>query len=680
MSYTKESRLTFYLLISAIASGVFTIALGTVVLTGWYTGNKILVQVLPQFVPMQYNTALGFLLCGTGMLLGIFKNRYISFAIGILLILLGGLTLFEYIFSLNIGIDELFMKHDIVVKTSHPGRMAPNTASCFVLFGGTLLFSLFSRKPAYESLYKSIIASLIFAFSIVALSGYMTHLESAYGWGNLTRMAVHTSAGFVVLSIGLLIYLWRHDIDDITTLPYWLPVPIAIGSLTVTLCLWQAHYFERNVIVDVGSNASGQPYLLPASLVVGVLFSVALSFTFYFAMVSNKRAGKIAEVNRNLASEISERKASDENYQLLVSSVKDYAIFTTSPEGIMNSWNEGVKAIKGYEADEVIGKHISMLYPEEDVKSGEIEHKLQKAKEDGECEDEGWRIKKDGSRFWANVVITAKHDKNGILIGYTKVTRDFTDRKKNEESLIKYQDHLESIVEERTKELCESQDKLISTERLAVLGRLSSGIAHEIRNPLATIASSAYFLSKKLKDADEVILRNIKRIEGEVKESTAIIQGLQDLATMEKPNKVKRDVAVIIEECLKTSMIPEGVKVDMDIQKGEFHVNVDIRQMSIMYKNLINNAVQAMDNKGSLCIDAERAEDNRVVVSIRDSGHGIKADDLKNVFTPFFGTKIKGFGFGLSICQMIIEKHEGEIDVQSEEGKGATFTVRYPLN
>ena len=680
MSYTKESRLTFYLLISAIASGVFTIALGTVVLTGWYTGNKILVQVLPQFVPMQYNTALGFLLCGTGMLLGIFKNRYISLAIGILLILLGGLTLFEYIFSLNIGIDELFMKHDIVVKTSHPGRMAPNTASCFVLFGGTLLFSLFSRKPAYESLYKSIIASLIFAFSIVALSGYMTHLESAYGWGNLTRMAVHTSAGFVVLSIGLLIYLWLHDIDDITTLPYWLPVPIAIGSLTVTLCLWQAHYFERNVIVDVGSNASGQPYLLPASLVVGVLFSVALSFTFHFAMVSNKRAGKIAEINRNLAYEISERKASDENYQLLVSSVKDYAIFTTSPEGIMNSWNEGVKAIKGYEADEVIGKHISMFYTEEDVKSGEIEHKLQKAKEDGECEDEGWRIKKDGSRFWANVVITAKHDKNGILIGYTKVTRDFTDRKKNEESLIKYQDHLESLVEERTKELCESQDKLISTERMAVLGRLSSGIAHEIRNPLATIASSAYFLSKKLKDADEVILRNIKRIEGEVKESTAIIQGLQDLATMEEPNKVKRDVAVIIEECLKTSMIPEGVKVDMDIQKGEFHVNVDIRQMSIMYKNLINNAVQAMDNKGSLCIDAERAEDNRVVVSIRDSGHGIKADDLKNVFTPFFGTKIKGFGFGLSICQMIIEKHDGKIDVQSEEGKGATFIVHYPSN
>jgi len=397
-------------------------------------------------------------------------------------------------------------------------------------------------------------------------------------------------------------------------------------------------------------------------------------------MVSNKRAGKIAEINRNLAYEISERKASDENYQLLVSSVKDYAIFTTSPEGIMNSWNEGVKAIKGYEADEVIGKHISMFYPEEDVKSGEIEHKLQKAKEDGECEDEGWRIKKDGSRFWANVVITAKHDKNGILIGYTKVTRDFTDRKKNEESLIKYQDHLESIVEERTKELCESQDKLISTERLAVLGRLSSGIAHEIRNPLATIASSAYFLSKKLKDADEVILRNIKRIEGEVKESTAIIQGLQDLATMEKPNKVKRDVAVIIEECLKTSMIPEGVKVDMDIQKGEFHVNVDIRQMSIMYKNLINNAVQAMDNKGSLWIEAERAEDNRVVVSIRDSGHGIKADDLKNVFTPFFGTKIKGFGFGLSICQMIIEKHDGKIDVQSEEGKGATFIVHYPSN
>ena len=526
-------------------------------LTGWYTGNTILVQVLPQFVPMQYNTALGFLLCGTGMLLGIFNNRYISFAIGILLILLGGITLLEYVFSLNIGIDELFMKHDIVVKTSHPGRMAPNTAACFVLFGGTLLFNLFSRKSAYESLYKSVLASLVFGLSIVALSGYMTHLESAYGWGRLTRMAVHTSAGFVVLSTGLLLYVWRSDIDNRKVLPYWLPVPIAIGSITVTICLWQALQ-SGHALMASGNDVKIDPsLLLYVTLIIGILFSFALSLTCYFAMASSKRAGEIADVNNYLADEISERRRA-------------------------------------------------------------------------------------------------------------------------EDELIKYRDHLELLVEERTRELSTSQDKLISNERLAVLGRLSSGIAHEIRNPLATIGSSAYFLSKTLKDADEVVLKNIERIESEVRKSTAIIQGLQDLATMQKPKKVRMDIVTIIEECLNNSKIPQDIKIAMDIQKNEFFVDADARQMSIMYNNIFDNAVHAMDNRGNIWIHADRTESNDIEVAIRDSGHGIKAEDLEEVFLPFYGTKTNGLGFGLSICQMIIEKHGGEIKVNSEVGKGTTFVVRYP--
>ena len=137
----KKNRLSIYLLITAISAGVFSIVLGLIVLVGWYTGNKTLIQILPVFVPMQYNTALGFTLCGTGVLLGIYNNRYITLAIGIIIICLGGLTLLEYISGLNIGIDELFMKHDITVMTSQPGRMAPNTATCFILVGSILTFS-----------------------------------------------------------------------------------------------------------------------------------------------------------------------------------------------------------------------------------------------------------------------------------------------------------------------------------------------------------------------------------------------------------------------------------------------------------------------------------------------------------------------------------------------------------
>jgi len=185
-----------------------------------------------------------------------------------------------------------------------------------------------------------------------------------------------------------------------------------------------------------------------------------------------------------------------------------------------------------------------------------------------------------------------------------------------EVQLVKYRDDLEVLVEERTKELKESQKKLLSSERLAVLGRLSSGIAHEIRNPLATIGSSAYFLSRKLKDADEIVLKNVDRISSEVRESTAIIQGLQDLATMDNPKKVRKDISVIIKESLKTADLPEEVKVAMHIQKDKYFVDADVKQMLIMYKNLINNAVQAMDNRGDIWINADKTESNCIEVSI----------------------------------------------------------------
>ncbi len=546
--------MSIYLLITAITAALFSILLGSVVIVGWQTGNKVLIQVLPLFVPMQYNTALGFVLCGSGMILGIlFNNRYVSPAIGLLVILLGGLTLLEYISGLNIGIDELFMKHDIVVKTSQPGRMAPNTATCFILFGIIISFPFFTSMSALESLYKSVLASLVFGFSVVALSGYMTHIESAYGWGNLTRMAVHTSAGFVVLSIGLLMYIWRHDINDRSVAPYWLPVPVAIGALTITVSFWQALQSR----LDPTDIITAQPYLSTVSLVIGILFSLVLSLAIHFALAFRRRTKEIAAVNINLAAEI-------------------------------------------------------------------------------------------------------------------------TERRRAEGDLIKYRDHLETLVEERTKELSESQEKLINSERLALLGRFSSGIAHEIRNPLASISSSAYFLAKKLKDADEVILKNIDRIANEVKESTAIIQGLQDLTMMDKPKKIRIDIAEIIEECLNTSKIPRDVNVAMDIEKGDFFVDADRKQISIMYKNILTNAVQAMENRGNIWIKADRIESNGVEVSIRDSGYGIKAEDMKKIFTPFYGTKTIGFGFGLSICQMVMDKHDGEIDVKSEYGKGTTFVIRFP--
>ena len=188
-----------WLRIAAAATGVLTTLLGLVVIVGWQTNNVTLVQVLPTFVPMQYNTALGFVLCGLGLLFAVFDKPRYAVPVGVIAATIGVATLLQYIFGFNFGIDQLFHDHDITVKTSHPGRMAPNTAVCFTLVGLAIVARSILRRPQIRSMVSVLLSSLALAFGVVALAGYLAGLETAYGWGWLTRMAIHTSVGFTVV-------------------------------------------------------------------------------------------------------------------------------------------------------------------------------------------------------------------------------------------------------------------------------------------------------------------------------------------------------------------------------------------------------------------------------------------------------------------------------------------------
>ncbi len=244
--------------------------------------------------------------------------------------------------------------------------------------------------------------------------------------------------------------------------------------------------------------------------------------------------------------------------------------------------------------------------------------------------------------------------------------------------LTEHRDHLKEMIDERTKELEEAQEKLISEERFAVLGKLSGGIAHEIRNPLATMDTTAYYLKRNLNNADEKTMSRIDRIIGQVKESTDIIQSLYDLTKMDEPEKTRIDVGYITQDGICTSNIPQTVEIVNTVTKGKFFVNIDAKQTTLVLRNIIANAIQAMHNKGAIRITADKAEDDYVELSIIDSGPGIEPESLKKIFQPFFGTKAKGFGYGLNICKMIMEKHGGSIKVLSDDGKGATFILRFP--
>lgn len=224
----------------------------------------------------------------------------------------------------------------------------------------------------------------------------------------------------------------------------------------------------------------------------------------------------------------------------------------------------------------------------------------------------------------------------------------------------------------------EMEEQVATSERFAVLGKLSGSIAHEIRNPLATIDISALNLKRKLKDADQKTKSQINRIIKQVKEAVDTIQSLQDLAKLETPNKRRWDISDIIINGEAISELPQNVHLISAMTKNELFVDVDEKQIIIVLRNILSNAVQAMNNQGTIWITAYKELDGNVNISIKDSGPGITTENIKKIFQSFFGTKVKGFGYGLTICRMIMEKHGGTIHATSKEGEGATFILRIP--
>ena len=295
--------------------GIATMLLGLLVMYGWHSNNRTLVQLLPQFVPMQYNTALAFVLCGAG-LVGLARDkRWLASTAGYLAVLVGSLTLLEYVTQADLGIDELFMSHSVTIKTSQPGRMAPNTATCFTLIGLALAVSLPGGARQRDSLLRVVLASLTFGLSTVALGGYLAGLETAYGWGNLTRMALHTSLGFLAVAVGTIGSVWSRDAATTQgAAPNWIPVPIAVGVLTAALCFWQALVAENVRIQEQYTELTSLSGLATMMLTVGTALAIAMALAVYLAQKSSRHAReldrnrKLLQAHRdNLETVVSER-------------------------------------------------------------------------------------------------------------------------------------------------------------------------------------------------------------------------------------------------------------------------------------------------------------------------------------------------------------------------------------
>ncbi len=378
---------------------------------------------------------------------------------------------------------------------------------------------------------------------------------------------------------------------------------------------------------------------------------------------------------------------SEERFRLLVEGVSEYAIFMLDANGRVVTWNVGAERIKGYKANEIIGQHFSIFYPDEVRESGWPAHELQVAAEKGTFVDNGWRVRKDGTRFWANVTITALRDDTGRLLGYAKLTRNLTEAKRVEAMELANQQREEMLEAERSARMAAQRATRIKDEFLATL-------SHELRTPLSAILGwTQVLLRSDASKGPEVQKRAVEVIDRNARAQVQLIDDLLDLSRI-ITGKLRLDLhqisfASVIEAAVDSatpSAQAKGVRLKAVLGANPDIVNADAARLQQVVWNLLTNAIKFTPKGGQIQVLLQRVN-SHLELSVSDTGIGIPASYLPQVFDRFSQrdsstTRIfGGLGLGLAICKQIVDLHAGSIRAASQgEGKGATFVVQLPLS
>jgi PAS domain S-box-containing protein len=376
---------------------------------------------------------------------------------------------------------------------------------------------------------------------------------------------------------------------------------------------------------------------------------------------------------------------SEERFRLLVEGVRDYAIFMLDPTGHIVSWNSGAQLIKGYAAPEIIGRHFSTFYPQEDIRDGKPERELRIATTEGRYEEEGWRLRKDGSRFWANVLITAVFNAHGELRGFAKITRDMTERKRAEEQR-------EQLLQQELQLLHEREARAQMEAATRMRDTFLTVLAHELRTPLTSLLGNAQLLLRRVQREGLLTGRNQRSLQVVVNQSERLNEmvSLQldisrlhtgQLQIERMPVNVVALIRQVIEEVLPTLTVHTVTYSGSDTQ---LLVEGDELRLFQVLNNLIQNAIKYSPAGGVVQVQVER-QDAMVRVAVSDEGIGIPQAELPQLFQRFYRAsnvdeqKTSGFGVGLYLVKEIVTLHGGTVDVVSEEGHGSTFIITLPL-
>ena len=363
---------------------------------------------------------------------------------------------------------------------------------------------------------------------------------------------------------------------------------------------------------------------------------------------------------------------SEERFQQFVEGAEDYSSLMLDPEGRVVSWNVGAERVNGYKAKEIIGRHFSCFYPSERIALGYPEWDLRTAREQGHSEDEGWRLRENGQRFWANILITVLFHNDGLLKGFALVMRDLTKRQESE--LLRYKNI-------ELQKAAEAKDSFLAN------------MSHELRTPLNGIIGFAEFLADGKPGA--VNPKQKEYLEDILVSGKHLLQIISDVLDLAKVGAGKMELnpetfslgKAIGEVCAVTKQIAQNktIRIDVNVASEIGDVMLDQPKFKQVLYNILSNAIKFTDDGGKVEILATRRETNQLRLVVKDTGIGIKAENLGRLFKEFeqldsgVSRLQEGTGLGLALTRRIVALQGGTIDVESEVGKGSSFTVVLPM-
>jgi PAS domain S-box-containing protein len=550
-------------------------------------------------------------------------------------------------------------------------------------FVGMLAFSLPGIEIAYDPFQTllSLLIPIVVAAGAFAVVGRRPGALVASGFAmGLAISAMHyTGMGAMRMAASI-----EYD-------PRWVAISILIAVGASVVALWLA-YRNTSVVqrlfagLVMGLAISGMHYAAMA----GALFvpppSIAahvehlgvgqapLAFLLAGTTIIILSIGLAAAVYDRASAERAEREAralrrSEERFRLLVEGVADHAIFMLDPDGCVANWNLGARRLMGY-GDDIVGTSYAIFHTEEDCVAGSPARALLEAERDGKSAAEGWRVRKDGSRFWAEVTMVAVRNENDTIIGFAEIVRDVSERRRSQEAL------------ERTREA------LAMSQKMETIGQLTGGIAHDFNNLLAAVIGSLDLLTKHLDMADPKIQRLVDNAMQGALRGASLTQRMLAFARKQDLRPVVVDVPELVRGMTSLLKFDAGIRIETRFPIDLPKVKADANQLELAILNLAVNARDAMPNGGVITISAREDRDEanlsvkrHVALAVTDTGCGMDEETLRHAQEPFFTTKGvgKGTGLGLSMVNGLAEQSEGRLVLKSRLGEGTTAEIWLPV-